>query len=306
MGYSRYDVDARNARAQANGTAQKSLHENFTQRSLHSDMNPFGIKPRECRDSENHPFSLPIQIYLDVTGSMGSVPQELIVNGLPKMLSNLLNKGIKSPAILFGAVGDHECDKAPLQVGQFESGDEELDMWLSRTYIEGNGGGNGGESYGLAWYFAANHVVSDAWEKRNQKGYVFTIGDEPNLTKYPANRGYDCRNGLRDIMGSSYVGSPSGWTDQELIKAAKERNHVYHIFMTHDGRRDSSWSIEWKRKIGAENVLIVGNHTEIPELIFRTILSNEGKLQKAEGDAQLARLQKEEKSEITSLKDILL
>lgn len=311
MGYSRYDVDARNARAIKNGTAQKSLHENFTQRGLHKDMNPRNIKPRECRDSENHPFSLPIQIYLDVTGSMGSVPQELIVNGLPKMLSNLLNKGIKSPSILFGAVGDHECDMAPLQVGQFESGDEELDMWLSRTYIESNGGGNGGESYGLAWYFAANHVVSDAWEKRNQKGYVFTIGDEPNLPRYPADRGY-VRNGLRDIMGNSYVGSGSGWSDAELIAAAKEKNHVYHIFMTHDGRTDTSWSNEWKRKIGAESVLIVGNHTEIPELIFRTILSNEGRLQKLEGDAQLAKLQKEDKKssivtdDLTDLRNILL
>lgn len=304
MGYSRYDLEARKTRAEKNGTAQKSLHENFTQRGMHPDMDPKGIKPRECRDSENHPFSLPVQIYLDVTGSMGSVPQELIVNGLPKMISNLLNKGIKSPAILFGAVGDHECDMCPLQVGQFESGDEELDMWLSRTYIEGNGGGNGGESYGLAWYFGANHVVSDAWEKRNQKGYIFTIGDEPNLTHYPAEAGY-ARNGLRTIMGKSYVGSSSGWKESELIAAAKERNHVYHIFMTHDGRRDTSWSSEWKRRLGAENVLVVGNHTEIPDLIYKTILSNEGKLQKAEGLAQLEKLQREDKKK-SDLSDILL
>ena len=282
MGYSRYDVKARATRAEEAGYSQKSLHDNFKQRNIHSEMNPFGVKFRECRDSENHPFSLPVQIYLDVTGSMGSIPQQLIVEGLPKMISNLLNKGIKSPSILFGAVGDHECDKAPLQVGQFESGDEELDKWLTSTYVEGNGGGNGGESYGLAWYFGANHVVSDAWEKRNQKGYIFTIGDEPNLQHYPKNSA----RGLKHIMGSAYVGEPSGWTADQLLAEAQKRNHVYHISI---GAPRGNWN-----SILRQHSLVVNSHTEIPDLIFKTILSNEGSLQKAEGQAHYEKMKQEE------------
>lgn len=289
MGYGLYDAKARAARADQMGYSQKSLGENFTQRSLHAQMNPEGVNFRECRDSENHPFSLPVQIYLDVTGSMGSVPQELIVTGLPKMISNLLNKGIKSPAIMFGAIGDHECDKAPLQVAQFESGDEELDGWLQKTFLEMGGGGNMGESYGLAWYFAGHHVRSDAWEKRNQKGYVFTIGDEPNLRQYPGTHGK--YKGLSQIMGKAYKGSSIGYSDLELLQEAEKYNHVYHIYVTHGGgRRPDS---RWVSQLG-KRVLIVNSHTEIPDLISKIILSNEGSLQKAEGLAQLAKMKEEE------------
>ena len=86
---------------------------------------------------------------------------------------------------MFGAIGDHECDSCPLQVGQFESGDVELDMWLTRTFLEKGGGGNNGESYGLAWFMANNFIRTDAKDKRQQKGFVLTIGDEPVLHNYP-------------------------------------------------------------------------------------------------------------------------
>lgn len=285
MGYSLYNSEARELRAQQEGYAKKSLGENFVQRTIHKDLDPAGVIRRECRDSENHTFSLPVQLYLDVTGSMGDIPQQLIVEGLPKMISNLLNKGIKSPSIMFGAVGDHECDRAPLQVSQFESGDEELDGWLKKTYIEGNGGGNSGESYALAWYFAGFHVESDAWDKRNQKGYVFTIGDEPNLKHYPA----DGRKGLRNIMGSAYKGPAGGYSEEELLNKARERNHVYHIFIAEHRTVNTTW-----KKLLGDNLLIVKSHKDIPELIFKTILSNEGRLQKAEGKAHLERLEKQE------------
>ena len=34
------------------------------------------------------------------------------------------------------------------------------------------------ESYELALYFAAYKTSCDAWEKRQKKGYLFTLGDE--------------------------------------------------------------------------------------------------------------------------------
>ena len=58
-----------------------------------------------------------------------------------------------------------KCDSAPLQVGQFESSDELLDKWLTNIYFEAGGGGNGGESYALAWYFAALKTATDSMEK---------------------------------------------------------------------------------------------------------------------------------------------
>src|SRR5690606_5631209 len=88
-------------------------------------------------------------------------------------------------SVLFLAIGDHETDSAPLQVGQFESGDAELDLWLTRTWLEGKGGANSGESYLLAWYFASKFTKLDSLDKRGQKGFLFTIGDEPGLSILP-------------------------------------------------------------------------------------------------------------------------
>lgn len=147
MGYTSYSTDSRSARAATRGYATKSANDIFEQnkeRKIHESMDPKKAKLRESMDSEIHPLSVPIILGLDVTGSMLDVPVYLIREGLPKMMSNIIERGIKDPQVLFLAIGDAETDYFPLQVGQFESGDEELDLWLTRTYLEGHGGGNGG------------------------------------------------------------------------------------------------------------------------------------------------------------------
>ena len=163
----------------------KSNVENFKSRSVTREMTTVGLDFRESRDSEEHPKSVAIMIGLDVTGSMGSVPEHLVKHGLPHMMDEIIKAGEPDPQVLFMGIGDHEFDRSPLQVGQFESSDELLDKWLMDTYLEGGGGGNDGESYMLAWYFAARHTKIDCWEKRKEKGFLFTIGDEHNLPSIP-------------------------------------------------------------------------------------------------------------------------
>ena len=182
MGYASYSTTNRAISASVNAYYSAPVDQIFKQnieKKIHAAMNPDGIVVRECRDSKEHPNAIPIQLYLDVTGSMGHIPHEMIKDGLPTLMGTLTQRGVPDAALMFGAIGDHESDVWPLQVAQFEAGDAELDMWLTRTYLEGNGGGNAGESYLLAWYFAANHIKTDAFEKRKQKGFVITIGDEP-------------------------------------------------------------------------------------------------------------------------------
>lgn len=268
MGHSYYNDNARSTRATQSNYASASMDQLFTQntkRQIHEGMNPKDVTVRESRDSENHPNSVPVHLYLDVTGSMGRIPVQLVREGLPTLVTTLINKGVSSPAIMFGAIGDHYADQAPLQVGQFESGDAELDKWLTSTWLEGNGGGNGGESYALAWYFSAFHTVTDAWEKRQKKGYVFTIGDEPVHQRYENSR-------VKEIMGNSYKGEKD-MTDAELLKAAQEKNHVFHIFVNSGYGLDGHWN-----SIMKENVLIVNAIEEIPTVIANTILALEGKV----------------------------
>ena len=262
MGYASYSVSNRSIRAADEGYFTESLASLSTQtesRCAHPEMNSNGILYRECKDSEAHPHVIPIQFYLDVTGSMLSIPQELIRSGLPTLMSTLIQHGIDA-SLMFGAIGDHECDKAPLQVAQFESGDAELDMWLTRTWLEGGGGGNAGESYLAAWYFASNHVKTDAWDKRKQKGFVFTIGDEPTLNYLP-------NSAISEIMGSN--GKLNNNSAADLLIKAQETNHVYHIFIEHGTRKCDHG---WKQLLG-DNLIIIKSHEQVVEAIWKTVLA---------------------------------
>lgn len=265
MGSSFYSYDDRTTRAVNVGYHTKSREQIFIQsveRKAHKDMMSQDIAFREARDSEAHPNSTPIILALDVTGSMGQIPHELIKDGLPTMMSSLIQNGVPDAALMFCAVGDHECDHYPLQVAQFESGDEELDMWLTRTYLEGGGGGNAGESYPLAWYFAAFHTQTDAWDKRKQKGFLFTIGDEPYLKNFPM-------SSVKSIMGKTAVGQKT-YTAEELLAAAQERYNVFHIFVEH---RNYKVTQDWKNLLG-QNLIILNDHTEVAKTIANTIVAN--------------------------------
>ncbi|MFG2056534.1 hypothetical protein ACGFI9_21175 [Micromonospora sp. NPDC048930] len=145
-------------------------------RTVHPALDPRGVV-RESRDSAEHPESTAIAVLFDVTGSMGHVPRVLQTK-LPQLLGLLLRQGYaRDPQIMFGAIGDATCDRVPLQIGQFES-DNRMDDDLGRIVLEGGGGGQMTESYELALYFMARHTVTDCWEKRGRRGYLFIIGDE--------------------------------------------------------------------------------------------------------------------------------
>ena len=241
MGGTSYSSVNRSARAETKNYATASIHTVFTQQSkgeVHKDMDPNGVTLREARDSAVHPVTVPVIIGLDVTGSMGHIPHNLIKEGLPKLVQGIIDNGVPSPAIMFMALGDHECDRHPLQISQFESGDAELDLWLTRSYLEGGGGGNGGESYSLAHFFAANYCKTDHFEKRGKKGILITIGDEPNLEDYPS-------NAFREIMGN---GDISSTTSSELISAASKEWHVYHILPNKYLRQGAE--SQWKEALG--------------------------------------------------------
>lgn len=267
MGHASYSTSDRLSRATKAGFTTLSfatMDSAFTQntkREMHDEMNPKDVSFRESRDSEAHPNTIPIQFYLDVTGSMGSIPLEMIKEGLPKLMGSLTQNGVADAALMFGAIGDHEYDHCPLQVAQFESGDAELDLWLTRTYLEGGGGGNAGESYPLAWYFAAHHVKTDAFDKRGKKGFVITIGDEPYLKNFP-------QSVIKEIMGKTAAGQ-TGYSAEELLAAAQKKNHVYHIHMNHGSRSSGAW-----KELLGDNLIEITDHTTVAKVISDLILSH--------------------------------
>jgi len=182
MGSGRWSADVYETAERLRGGKSAFAYSDSGACSVHPDLDPFDVGRRESRDSDEHPNSLAIAVLFDVTGSMGTVPRTL-QKELPKLLGLLKEGGYAAdPQLLFGAIGDATCDRAPLQVGQFES-DNRMDKDLERILLEGGGGGQKTESYELAMYFMARHTVTDCLEKRGKRGYLFIIGDE---MPYPA------------------------------------------------------------------------------------------------------------------------
>jgi len=146
-----------------------------------------------------------------------------------------------------------------LQVGQFESGTNELDKWLTSIYLEGNGGGQRMESYQLAWLFGARHTTTDSFEKRGIKGFIFTIGDEYVHDKIESPF-------LKDYMGYKEASDVSS---EQLLEEAMKTYNVFHIHCN-DGCYGREVSDKWKNLL-KENLIILDNSNNVPEVIASTV-----------------------------------
>ena len=222
----------------------------------HPQLDPKGVN-RESRDSMNHPESLSIAVDFDVTGSMGEVPRSL-QRGLPKLMGLFLQRRwVEHPQILFGAIGDATCDRVPLQIGQFES-DIAMENDLGRFFLEGNGGGQGMESYELAIYMADRHFIIDCFEKRKKKGYLFLIGDE---MPYPYLKADEVRKIIGDNIGEDIK-------TEKLIRQAKKKYNIFMIRPTHtQWGRNERVQERWISLLGQQYVV----QLEYPEAIAETI-----------------------------------
>lgn len=255
MGYSKWSSDTyTQMRASYTDRSRSAI---FRSTSMHPDLDPRGLVVRESRDSTAHPNALAIGVFLDVTGSMGRIPEMLIRHKLGSLMDTLIDHGIDDPQVMFSAIGDHISDRAPLQVGQFESGTEELNDCLSKIFLEGGGGGQSKESYLLAWLIAGRHTSIDCFEKRRTKGFLFTIGDEMSWESVDTNR-------LGGIMG--YLQGES-INAQQLLQEAREKYHVFHIHINETGYRNNPMVMNYWRDLMGERFLVLDDHRALAELI---------------------------------------
>ncbi|GAA1557134.1 hypothetical protein GCM10009678_45170 [Actinomadura kijaniata] len=278
MGSGHWSTDVYTARAsyrRATG-ASAFAYSDSGATAVHPDLDPRGVKVRESRDSDDHPRSLAVAVLFDVTGSMGTVPRVLQTK-LPDLLGLLLRKGyVEHPHIMFGAIGDATCDRAPLQVGQFEA-DNRMDDDLGKLYLEGGGGGQMTESYELGMYFMARHTAIDCHERRGRRGYLFMIGDE---LAYPKVK----RAEVARVLGEEI---PEDVPVAEIVRELRERFEVYFIIPEggyHSG--DRRLKEFWQGLLG-QNVLYLDDLDAVCETIALTIGLAEEAIDLAEGLAHL-------------------
>ncbi|HUM92699.1 MAG TPA: hypothetical protein PLM32_15240, partial [Candidatus Competibacter sp.] len=87
MGTARWD--STDWSAYAASTTGKTTDAVFASRGIDKDLNPLGVTVRESRDSDLNPESTAIVVGLDVTGSMGMIPDAPAPTGpAPKVAGN--------------------------------------------------------------------------------------------------------------------------------------------------------------------------------------------------------------------------
>ena len=264
MGYSTWSSDAfDHLKDSKKGKSRRAI---FSNTFIHASMDPNGLTVRESRDSDAHPESIPVAVFLDVTGSMGRIPEIMVREKLGALMDTLLAHDVEHPQVLFGAIGDHLSDRCPLQVGQFESGTDELDMWLTRMYLEGGGGGQNKESYLLAWLFAARHTSLDSFEKRGQKGFLFTIGDEWCWESISEDR-------LKALMG--YKQSDKVLAS-DLLEEAQRMYEVFHIHVNQGSYRDAPGVLNPWRDLLGERLIVLDDYNVVAETIAATVAVLQG------------------------------
>lgn len=239
-----------------NITGQSTVSDLYTAKKMREALNPYGVKYRESCDSMDNPASTAIIFGLDVTGSMGYLSEEIAKGALNRTMLEIYDKTpVTHPHIMFQAIGDSKSDEAPLQTTQFEA-DIRIAEQLLDVYFEGRGGGNGGESYLLSWYFAARHTKIDCFEKRKEKGFLFTIGDEC------------CHDDLEDSEIKRVFGEENETcTATQLFKEASEKYEVFHIVMKAGAYKYQNSGESWKNLIGNRAVeLDPANLDVLPEI----------------------------------------
>lgn len=259
----------------------RSVADIYSATKIDPKYDPRKIYMRESCDSADHPVTTPIIIGLDVTGSMSDL-LDVTAKKLGEMVKDIIERQpVEGPQIMFCAVGDSICDRSPLQATQFES-DIRIASQLTDLWFEKGGGGNRFESYPLVWYFAANKTKTDAWEKRQKKGVIFTLGDDG----YPE---VLTKREIEKVFGDNVFEDVD---TRALLAQVSRKYEVFHL-MVMDGRSENTVKLpEWRNLMG-ERAIAVTDVKAIPEIIVSLLENVAGRdteeiINSWDGDTRLA------------------
>lgn len=267
MGHARWNSHDWDSYART--TRGRSRSDLFRARGMNPQLDPKRVTVRESRDSAHNPLSTPIIVGVDVTGSMGILAETLVKRGLSPLFEEILDRRpVTDPHVMAMAIGDAWCDRAPLQVTQFEA-DISVARQIQDLWIEGGGGGNRYESYNLPWYFAATKTATDAWQKRRKKGYLFTVGDEPCPPVLEAAH-------IRSVFGD---GIQYDMPTADVLAMVERSYEVFHVVVeqgSYARSRLDQVMESWVPVLG-QRVLRLSDHERLSEVIVSAIEVTEGR-----------------------------
>lgn len=244
-----------------------SVQEVYKAKRLDSRLDPLNVM-RECRDSDEHPNTLPVILALDVTGSMGQTAVKTAQKLNEIMTSLYADSSLPDVEFCVMGIGDLACDSAPIQMSQFES-DIRIAEQMDAIYFEGGGGGNSYESYTAAWYMGARHCDLDCW-KRGQKGIIITLGDELPNPYLPQTLSHVTGDSLQSCIET-----------KDLMNEVIDKFNIYHLSVNdksssyHYNNRNSDLDKAWGQLLGENySVVTLDNLAETITNIIKNNVNN--------------------------------
>ncbi len=261
MGFGSYSAsDWSKLKNSRNLSSDNKVNEIFKRTSCNPKFDPKYIGTRECFDSSDHPNTIPIVVGLDVTASMGYLAVKVASEALNDLIMKLYSTGaVEDPALMCAAYGDYQ-DRSPLQVTQFES-DIRIAEQLLDLYFEN--GGQGEVAISCLWEFLAKHTNIDAINKRQEKGFLFTIGDDAEI------RNEYIDETIERVIGDKPVSKSKRSSLDDMLSEVQKKFHVFHIMIGGIGNED----------LLAGHKICIGK-TEVdllPQIILSTIQMQKGK-----------------------------
>jgi sarcosine oxidase delta subunit len=269
MGTSRWSNDDYTSYARSTNYVAKSVDEVFSHK-VGEKLDPRNVKVgkgdrkglqlRESIISDENPNPTPIILGLDVTGSMGAVAEHIAKIELPKLMTQIHEtRVVTDPHVMFMGIDDVFAQgHGALQVSYFEP-DLKIVEQLRQMWLVGNGGGNGSESYDLAWYFAGRYTYLQNYEKTGKPGFLFTFGDEPAPFQTVS------KEDLRTIFGP---GEYESTKPADSLKMAQEKFQVFHVIV----ERNSSRSVResWTNMLG-NNAIFLRDTSCLTDVVLATM-----------------------------------
>jgi hypothetical protein len=191
----------------------------------------------------------PLVYDFDETGSMDVLPK-IIYDKWPGIVGQVVARGyLPDPEMSITATGDIRSDDSPLQMCDF-SPLRNLDKWLKRVHFEGNGGGQGSESYEMTAYYYANFCDMP---KATNPIYLIT-GDEACVEKIYA-------GDLQEHFGTKGFEHADTTATEVFASLLKKFNgNVFRIQRRYQGESKEGWNqqkivAQWEKLIGKERII---------------------------------------------------
>ena len=182
----------------------------------------------------------PIIIGIDETGSMASWPGE-IFDRLP-LFCQTLWKYRPNAEFAICALGDAYSDRYALQVTDFTRDPKELEVRVKALGCEGNGGGQGKESYELFGYYMLNKCLTP----NATSPFLIIYGDEDF---YPEVDPQQVRHYIGDRQEAPIPA-------QQVWQSLQQRFNIYRMHKPYDsGSGNSQIIASWESALGQERVI---------------------------------------------------